>query len=104
MTMFNEVEDQHEGEQVTHIEHHKEPSTIENGSLACVVRGVRKHNRKRIPESDDEDSDEDDGQLACSMSGKQWESLPFPIVIDSGACASVFSTDWCSHVSLMQTP
>ena len=38
------------------------------------------------------------------MTGRQWEPLPFPIVIDSGACASVLPTDWCGHVNLLKTP
>ena len=38
------------------------------------------------------------------MSGRQWESLLCPIVIDSGACASVLPIDWCSHVNLLKTP
>ena len=38
------------------------------------------------------------------MFGRQWESLSYPIVIDSGACASVLPTDWCSHVHLTKTP
>ena len=40
----------------------------------------------------------------CSMTGRQWEALPFPIVIDSGACASVLPTEWCQHVNLVKTP
>ena len=55
-------------------------------------------------ESDGEDSEEEDERLVCSMSGQKWESLPFPIVIDSGACASVLPTEWCNHVSLLKTP
>ena len=38
------------------------------------------------------------------MTGNGWESLPFPIVIDSGACASVMPTGWCNHVPLRETP
>ena len=53
--------------------------------------------------SDDEDSEEDDEQLVCSMTGQKWEPLLFPIVTDSGACASVLPTHWCSHVNLLKT-
>ena len=38
------------------------------------------------------------------MSGRQWEFFLYPIVIDSGACAPVFPTNWCNHVSLFRTP
>ena len=29
---------------------------------------------------------------------------PFPIIIDSGACASVMPTSWCNHVPTTETP
>ena len=38
------------------------------------------------------------------MIGVKWESLPFPIIVDSGACASVMPTSWCDHVPLKETP
>ena len=38
------------------------------------------------------------------MSRRQWEALPFPIVFDPGACASVLPTEWCAHVQLQKTP
>ena len=38
------------------------------------------------------------------MVGDCWESLPYPIIIDSGACASVMPTTWCDHVPLKETP
>lgn len=52
---------------------------------------------------DDEESEGDNEQLICSMSGKQWESLTYRIFIDPGACASVLPTDWCNHVNLIKT-
>ena len=30
--------------------------------------------------------------MVCQMTGEQWESLPFQIIIDSGACPSVMPT------------
>ena len=51
---------------------------------------------------DDEEIDDENDQLVCSMTGQKWESLPFPIVIDSGACASVMPSDWCSHVNILK--
>ena len=57
-----------------------------------------------MEESDDENTDGEEEQLVCSMTGRQWEPLLYPIVIDSGACASVLPIDWCGHVSVMETP
>ena len=70
------------------------PSTLDK-DLACFFRGKKKATRSQLIGSDGEESDEEFAQLVCSMIGRQWESLPFPIVIDSGACASVLPTDWC---------
>ena len=52
----------------------------------------------------DNDSDDEGAELACNMTGEVWENLPFPIIIDSGACASVMPTGWCDHVPLRETP
>ena len=38
------------------------------------------------------------------MTGQSWESLPFPIVIDSGACAFVLPINWCNRVNLLRAP
>ena len=38
------------------------------------------------------------------MTGQSWEDLPFPIIIDPGACASVMPTTWCSHVPVKERP
>ena len=32
------------------------------------------------------------------MSGDHWESLPYPIIIDSGARAPVIPISWCRHI------
>ena len=56
-----------------------------------------------MEESEDEDSDGDGEQLVCSMTGRQWESLPFPIIVDSGACTSVMPSGWCQHVPVEET-
>ena len=37
------------------------------------------------------------------MEGNKWESLPYPVIIDSGAAASVIPEQWCSHVQTMST-
>ena len=53
---------------------------------------------------DDEDSDDGEGgKSVCNMTGNGWEALPFPIVVDSGASASVMPQDWCPHVPTTQT-
>ena len=73
-------------------------------SINCFVRGStsgRSKQRKVVLE--DEDSDEEGNQMVCSMTGQTWESLPFPIVINSGACASVMPSGWCRHVPLQKT-
>ena len=38
------------------------------------------------------------------MIGQRWEDLPFPVIIDSGACVSVMPTEWCPHVDIESTP
>ena len=114
MSMYQEIENQSKTwrhkDQSYHVEawcaehHNTYPDSSEFGSVACVVRGTQKKIRRKIPEPDDEASDEEEEQLVCSMPGRQWESRPFPIAIDSGACASVLPTDWCNHVHLLKTP
>ena len=46
---------------------------------------------------------EEEGELISNMVGTAWESFPFPIIIDSGAAASVLPEKWCSHVQTMST-
>ena len=54
---------------------------------------------------DDEDSDGGECEkLVCNMTGHTWEALPFPVVADSGASASVMPQEWCPHVPTIQTP
>ena len=38
-----------------------------------------------------------------SNDGRDIGTLPYPIKIDSGACASVIPTSWCSHVPIKET-
>ena len=52
----------------------------------------------------DEDSDNKDDETACNMTGESLEQLPFPVIINSGACISVMPTSWCSHVPTEETP
>ena len=37
------------------------------------------------------------------MRGQDWEPLPYPIIVDSGASMSTFPKDWCQHVKLWET-
>ena len=37
------------------------------------------------------------------MRGQDWEALPYPIIVDSGASASTLPKDWCKHVKLWET-
>ena len=63
-----------------------------------------KQNKRKIRAVIEDSSDEEDNcQLVCNMIGTQWESFPFPIIVDSGACASVMPQDCCEHVPLKET-
>ena len=63
----------------------------------------RKAKRNRQPVEEKSSDDEREDQLVCNMTGAGWESLRFPIIIDSGVCASVMPTAWCDHVPLKET-
>ena len=60
--------------------------------------------QRKSPEDSDEEEEVNTNQLVCNMIGQQWEQLPFPIIIDSGACAPVIPTTWCEHVPLLRIP
>ena len=80
-----------------------------NQTMASLMMGAgtkaKKKSRKTQPLFDEgsDEEDEDDDQLICNMVGDTWESLPYPIIIDSGACASVMPTSWCKHVPIEET-
>ena len=58
--------------------------------INCFLRGNKPEACKRkLAALEDDESDEEEEQLVCTMTGQNWESLPFPVIIDSGACASV---------------
>ena len=69
--------------------------------IGCVMATAVRTNRRH---KEDYDSDCDDGELVCNMIGQEWEDLPFPIITDSGACASVMPISWCSDVPIKETP
>ena len=74
----------------------------EQDLVGCMMKGTRF--KKKITRLEEDESDEESTELVCNMTGQSWESLAFPIIIDSGACASVMPTDWCNHVPLYDTP
>ena len=45
----------------------------------------------------------EEGELICNMAGDTWESLPYPVIIDSGAAASVLPERWCGHIKTVPT-
>ena len=71
-------------------------------ALMMFEKGDGKKKKRRAVEEDSSD-DESDCQLVCNMTGSRWESLPFPIIVDSGACASVMPESWCEHVPTKET-
>lgn len=40
----------------------------------------------------------------CVTAGQSWESFLFPVIMDSGACASVMPSGWCQHVPSQGIP
>ena len=52
---------------------------------------------------EDDDSEEEDEQFVCPMTEQKWESLPSPVIIHSGACASVMPSRCCPHVPIKKT-
>ena len=72
---------------------------------AMFEKGVRtKRMQRQVPEDPEDEEDMSTNQLVCNMIGQQCEQLPFPVIIDSGACASVMPTTWCDQVPLTKIP
>ena len=75
---------------------------MDDSTIACFTRGGRS-----MAGMDRCDADagrgEDQERFVCNMTGDRWEQLPFPIIIDLGACASVIPTSWCPHVAVTPT-
>ena len=73
-------------------------------TINCFLGGAKPGTSKhKLAILEDEDSDAEEEHLICSTTGRKWESLPFPVIIDSGACASVMPSGWCRHVSTQKT-
>ena len=74
----------------------------EESTIGCRMAATTKSRWEQRGDGNDSDGDEE--ELICNMIGQSWENLPFPIIIDFGACASVVPTTWCSHVQLIEIP
>ena len=68
----------------------------------CMI--PRTKGRTQRTRTEDSDSEDEGTELVCNMTGRSRESLPFPVIIDPGACAPVMKTSWCNHVPLQGTP
>ena len=51
----------------------------------------------------EDDPEDEPSSMVCQMIGESWGQLPFPIIIDSGACTSVMPSSWCPHVPTEET-
>ena len=71
-------------------------------TLACMIPMNKRRRSAAI--SGDIDIEDESFDMVCNMTGQTWESVPFPIIIDPGACASVMPTEWCNHVPIHETP
>ena len=52
--------------------------------LDCVSKGMAKRKSTSRYQEDEEDTEDEQEHMVCNMTGQGWESLPFPIIIDSG--------------------
>ena len=75
---------------------------VDGPTIGCMMAATTRSRRRQRRE--DLDTDDESEELVCNMTGESWESFPFPIIIDSGACASVMPTTWCNHVPVTETP
>lgn len=71
--------------------------------IGCFFKGQAMQKKRRTLAQEEEDSDDEPEQMVCNMTGQKWERLLFPIIIDSGGCASVVPIDWCSHIPVQPT-
>ena len=91
MSMYREIEGKCEDEDLE-VEKERKQKEFKQANpkdaLMMFEKGDGKKKKRRVVEEDSSD-DEDDCQLVCNMTGMKWESFPFLIIVDSGACASV---------------
>ena len=69
--------------------------------LDCMLNGSKR--QMAMARHRDEDFEGDELHQIRNMIGQSWGQLPHPIAIESGVCASVMPTQWCSHVQLKRT-
>ena len=74
----------------------------DDAQLACATKEQRNKTPVGMKICGSESEDEV-GSMVCHMTGVTWEQLPFPIIIDSGACTSALPTAWCQHVPIEET-
>ena len=86
----------HEKDRQTDMDNHVNDN--HRGQLACFTKGSQVKKLVRRNKHDDEDSEDEHEGMVCQMTGEQWEQLPFPIIVDLGACTSVMPTSRCPHV------
>lgn len=87
------------------MKYYKEPlrlgerTTSNDNGLNCMWQNRRRKERRQ----DEEDEDDGDEIFICTMRGNDWEALPYPIIVDSGASASILPKEWCQHVKFWET-
>ena len=107
---YTEHDDNNQPEPANEIGQSTTARIAHNDATGHLCSLVRRGNKKKSRRNSkyDEDSDEDpEGeieQMMCNMTGDKWEDLQFPVIIDSGACASMMPTIWCPHVEASSTP
>ena len=112
MSMYEEItnggRDEKELEEEKRMAQNKfqeeQPSSQHNEKQLAMFEKCKKQRRNRRREEEESSDDEEDSRLVCNMIGEQWESMPFPVIVDSGACASVMPSRWCEHVPIIETP
>ena len=105
MSVYREIENPDKDEDINiekeNAQEEYKQKQMKDG-LMMFEKGSR--NKKKARAAAEESSDEEDScQVACNMTGMEWESFPFTIIVDSGACASVMPQDWCEHVPIRDT-
>ena len=106
MNVRNEIEDTCEEEDVETEKEKKQEEFMQaqpKDDLLMFEKGEKKKKKKRRAVEEYSSDDEDDCQWVCNMTGRRWESFPFPIIVDSGVCVSVMPPSWCEHVPIRET-
>ena len=52
--------------------------------------------------NDEPNDEEGEGHLICTMKGKDWEAMPYPIIVDSGAAENVMPKGWAPQATLQK--